>query len=876
MRPLTAAEIRQRFLDFFADRGHQVVRSAALVPQNDPTLLFTNAGMVPFKDAFLGRERRDPPRAASAQKCVRAGGKHNDLEQVGFTARHHTFFEMLGNFSFGDYFKEDAIRYAWEFLTEVIGLPPEKLWITVFREDDDAARIWTEVAGVDPARVGRRDEADNFWQMGDTGPCGPCSEIHYYRGEGLPEGADWLTGEGCDGDVFMEIWNLVFMQFDRDAEGTLNPLPSPSIDTGMGLERIAAVVQGVETNYEVDLLREVIAKVEALSGKVYGADADDSVSMRVIADHARSTAFLIADGVMPGAEGRGYVLRRILRRAVRHGRRLGFDALFFSEVCGAVVALMGEAYPELGEQAQLIEKVTQQEEGSFRRTLDRGLKLLDEALAELGEAKVLPGEIAFRLYDTYGFPLDLTEVIAREHGVRVDQAGFDAAMAAQQQASAGKIGGDERVADVYMALADTHGPTRFTGYGGEAGAGAVLALLKGGAPVEALEVGEAGECLLDATPFYGESGGQVGDAGALRAEGLEVAVTGTLKPAGLHVHQVEVRAGRLEVGAAVQAQVDVARRDRVRANHSATHLMHLVLKEVLGEHVKQAGSLVAPELLRFDYTHFEAPSPDQLAEVERRVNAFVAANASTQTEELSFDEARERGAVALFGEKYGDEVRTVRIGERSFELCGGTHVRRAGDVGFFKIASEGSIAAGVRRIVAHTRDEAVALIHADERRMRQAAGALRVSPAELDVKVEAAARRIKELEKALSAAEQRLAAAKSADVMSQVREVAGVKVLTARLDGEAKALREMADKLRDRLGSGVIVLGADAGGKAQLLAAVTPDLTGRFKASELIKALAPLVSGRGGGKPELAQAGGSDPAGLDKALASVDAWIEAA
>ncbi|RMG12708.1 MAG: alanine--tRNA ligase [Deltaproteobacteria bacterium] len=876
MRPLSATEIRERFLRYFEGKGHTRVRSSSLVPHNDPTLLFTNAGMNQFKDVFTGRETRPYTRAVSAQKCVRAGGKHNDLEQVGRTARHHTFFEMLGNFSFGDYFKKEAIAYAWDFLTGQLEIPEERLWITVFRDDDEAAALWREV-GVPPERIGRRDEKDNFWQMGDTGPCGPCSEIHYVKLDALPEGADWQTGEGCDGDDFLEIWNLVFMQYDRDASGTLSPLPRPSIDTGMGLERIAAVVQGVDSNYEIDLLRGVIAAVERISGKRYqSSDTDDDVSMRVIADHARATAFLIADGVLPANEGRGYVLRRIMRRAIRHGRRLGLEDLFLAEVCQSVVDLMKDAYPELEEHQALIRKMSEQEETSFRRTLDRGLKLLDEALAETGEEKVLPGEVAFRLYDTYGFPIDLTEVIAGEHGVRVDREGFEAALARQKERSAGGLGVEGPIGDVYMRLAEAFGETRFTGYAGTEGRGRVLAVLKDGREVDRADAGRV-EVVLDETPFYGESGGQVGDTGVLSGEGVELRVLDTKKYAGVHVHQCEVVSGAVQVGQTLEARVDAERRRRIRANHSATHLLHKVLKEVLGEHVNQAGSLVAPDLLRFDYTHTEAPTPEQIEEIERRVNALIARNAPTEVTVLDFDEAREAGAVALFGEKYGDKVRTVRIAEESFELCGGTHVDRAGDIGCFKIVSEGSIASGVRRIVAYTLDAALAHVQAEERILREAAAALKASPSELVKKAQQATRRIKALEKELERARQKLATARTVDVMDRVREVGGVKVLSLRTEvADAKALRELADKLRDKLGSGVVVLGAERDGKAQLLVAVTQDLTDRFKAPDLIRQLAPIVGGRGGGKPDLAQAGGSEPANLEKALSRAYELIQAA
>ncbi len=690
MKSLSTSEIRSRFLAYFEAKGHRAVRSASLVPVGDPTLLFTNAGMNQFKEVFLGRETRDYVRATSAQKCVRAGGKHNDLENVGFTARHHTFFEMLGNFSFGDYFKRDAIRYAWEFLTGEMGLPVDRLWITVFRDDDEAAEIWEQDVGVAPERIGRLGEKDNFWQMGDTGPCGPCSEIHFYQGDHLPCGEPECLGVECECDRYLEIWNLVFMQFDRDAEGVLHPLPSPSIDTGMGLERIAAVVQGHDSNYDINLFREIIASVETLSGKTYGATVgDDDVSMRVIADHARATAFLVGDGVLPAPDGRGYVLRRIMRRAIRHGQRLGLEELFLARVCEGVIDAMRAAYPELEEQRAFIVKVAEQEEQSFRRTLDRGLKILDQALAGLAAGAVVPGEVAFKLYDTYGFPLDLTEVICRERGYTVDTRGFEAALEAQRAGSEWKGSGESADAAAHKLLAEKLGPTEFLGYESEAGEAKVVAILRGGEAVESAGAGEQVEVALDRTPFYGEGGGQVGDTGTLWLtpdhDAGSVEVADTTKPSGLFLHHGRVEGGTLKVGATVYPAVDTERRRRIRANHSATHLLQLVLKQVLGDHVKQAGSLVAPELLRFDYTHFEAPTPEQLAEVERRLNDYVSRNAATATEVLPFDEAKGRGAIAMFGEKYGDVVRTVRIGEDSLELCGGTHVHRAGDIGLFKI-----------------------------------------------------------------------------------------------------------------------------------------------------------------------------------------------
>ena len=882
MKSLSTSEIRRRFLAYFEARDHRVVRSASLVPVGDPTLLFTNAGMNQFKEVFLGRETRDYVRATSSQKCVRAGGKHNDLENVGFTARHHTFFEMLGNFSFGDYFKRDAIRYAWEFLTSEMGLPVDRLWITVFRDDDEAAEIWEQDVGVASERIGRLGEKDNFWQMGDTGPCGPCSEIHFYQGDHLPCAEETCLGVECECDRYLEIWNLVFMQYDRDAEGVLHPLPSPSIDTGMGLERIAAVVQGHDSNYDIDLFREIIASVETLSGKTYGATAgDDDVSMRVIADHARATAFLVGDGVLPAPDGRGYVLRRIMRRAIRHGQRLGLEALFLARVCEGVIDAMRAAYPELEEQRAFIVKVAEQEEQSFRRTLDRGLKILDQALSELAPGAVLPGDVAFKLYDTYGFPLDLTEVICRERGFTVDTRGFEAALQAQRAGSEWKGSGEAADTAVHKQLAEELGPTEFLGYETERGEGKVLAILREGHQVDRAEVGDRVEVVLDRTPFYGEGGGQIGDTGTLwlgtdPAAG-SVKVEDTLKPSGLFIHRGVIEVGTLKRGATVHPAVDGERRRRIRANHSATHLLQLTLKQVLGDHVKQAGSLVSDELLRFDYTHFEAPTPEQLAEVERRLNDYVSRNAETTTEVLPFDEAKGRGALAMFGEKYGEVVRTVRIGDDSLELCGGTHVHRAGDIGLFKIVSESSISAGVRRLTAYTQERAVQHVQEEEQALREAAAAMKTSPLEVARKADQAVRRIKELEKQVQALEQRLATARAVDVMDDVREVNGVKVLSIRTEtSDPKRLRELADKLRDQLGSGVVVLGAERDGKAALLVAVTRDLTQRFTAPDLIKVIAPMVGGKGGGKPDLAQAGGTEPAHLDAALSRVYELIPAA
>ncbi|MHB1846751.1 MAG: alanine--tRNA ligase, partial [Deltaproteobacteria bacterium] len=707
---LTADQVRARFLKFFEQRGHRPVPSSSLVPKADPTLLFTNAGMVQFKDVFTGREARDYRRATTSQKCVRAGGKHNDLDNVGHTARHHTFFEMLGNFSFGDYFKADAIAWAWELVTSELGIPADRLAVTIFRgedgipKDDEARAIWKRVSGLPDARILELGKKENFWAMGDTGPCGPCSEIHFHQGDDLPCPAPKCEGVACDCDRWLEIWNLVFMQFDRSADGTLTPLPRPSIDTGAGLERLAAVVQGVRSNYDTDLMRGLVAVGERLSGRRYGAREDDDVALRVIADHARATTFLVGDGVLPSNEGRGYVLRRILRRAIRYGTRIGLERPFFHEVCAAVVEAMGEAYPELRENRAFILEVAQREEEGFRRTLDKGLRLIDEAIAEAskGEAiaeaskvdgKRLAGEVVFKLYDTYGFPKDLTEIVAAERGFAIDHAGYEQALARQQARSEFKGSGEQAVGQGHSALRQELGDTAFRGYEATVGRGKLVAILRGGAKVERARAGEDVELVFDETPFYGESGGQVGDSGTVVGPRGRAEVVDAQKPVGgLIVHAAKVTLGELSVGDSCELAIDVERRRRIRANHSATHLLHWALKKVFGEHVKQAGSIVHADYLRFDYSHFQAPSPEALAEVERLVNAEVQANAAAETALLGLEEARQSGAVALFGEKYGETVRVVQMGPRSRELCGGTHVARTGDIGFFKLQSEQSIA----------------------------------------------------------------------------------------------------------------------------------------------------------------------------------------
>jgi alanyl-tRNA synthetase len=860
----SSAEIRKAFLKFFQDRNHEVVASSSLVPANDPTLLFTNAGMVPFKDVFLGREQRPYSRATSSQRCVRAGGKHNDLENVGYTARHHTFFEMLGNFSFDDYFKRDAIQYAWEFLTKTLGLPAEKLWVTVYEEDDEAADIWLNEIGVDPARFSRIGAADNFWSMGDTGPCGPCTEIFYDHGPdvwGGPPG----TPEG-DGDRYIEIWNLVFMQYDRAPDGTLSPLPKPCVDTGMGLERLSAVVQGVHSNFETDLfvpLLEAGAKLANL------ADIDNS-SLKVIADHIRACAFLIVDGVLPSNEGRGYVLRRIIRRAVRHGYSLGIDELFFYKLTSPLVAVMGEAYPELGRALQQVEQVLRQEEERFRETLEHGIKLLDEDLRKL-KGKVIPGEVVFRLYDTYGFPADLTNDIARERGLSLDMEGFEREMEAQRE----RARGASRFKSEYIAADEVSGRSEFTGYESLDDEGKVIGLYREGRSVNALNAGERGMVVLDRTPFYAESGGQVGDIGVLLADGLVFDVENTIKHGDAHGHLGHVRSGGLALGQTVSAKVDAATRQAIVLNHSATHLLHAALREVLGGHVSQKGSLVAPDRLRFDFVQHEPMTPEQIAAVERMVNDQIRRNAPAQVEQMSYDDAIESGAMALFGEKYGDTVRVLKLGEFSTELCGGTHVGRTGDIGFFKILSESGVAAGVRRLEAVSGEGALNRVAEEGARLDRLSRLLRVSPENVELKLNQVLDHGRQLEKELERLQQQLASAAGSDLAGQALELDGVKLLVARVDAsQAKAMRETVDQLKNKLGSAVIVLAAVDGGKVSLVAGVTKDQSDRISAGELIKMVAEQVGGRGGGRADFAQAGGSNPENLDSALQHAVQWVE--
>jgi alanyl-tRNA synthetase len=882
MKNLTAAQIREAFLRFFEERDHRRVKSSSLVPQADPTLLFTNAGMVQFKDVFTGREKRDYRRATTSQKCVRAGGKHNDLENVGFTARHHTFFEMLGNFSFGDYFKKDAVAWAWEFVTspQWLCIPSDRLAATVFAGegsipwDEEAYQLWKN-QGVPPERIHKLGAKDNFWAMGETGPCGPCSEIHYFQGNDIPcteeKAGRPCQGVACDCDRWLEIWNLVFMQFERAQDGTLTALPRPSIDTGGGLERMAAVVQGKRSNYDTDLFQNLIRAIEKVTGERYGQNPENDVSMRVIADHARATTFLVGDGVLPSNEGRGYVLRRIMRRAIRHGKRLGLEKPFLASICASVIEEMGQAYPETQENRAFILKVAEQEEEGFRRTLDKGLTILGEEMKRLERAgeKIIAGKVAFQLYDTFGFPMDLTRVIVAERGLNVDEPGFDRCMAEQRARSEWKGSGEAAVGELHKQIAGDLGEVKFLGYENTQTRAQVKALVVGGQRVARAATGDRVEMVTDATPFYGESGGQVGDVGAAAAPGGRMAVKDTQRPVpGLITHLGTVESGAIAVGDQVELQVDEARRDLIRANHSATHLLHFALRERLGEHLKQAGSVVAPDHLRFDFSHFQPLTDQELREVERRVNDLVRQNAATETAVLKLEEARQTGAMMIFGEKYGDTVRVVRMGP-SKELCGGTHVLRTGDIAFFKIASEESIAAGVRRIVAHTGSQAVELAQRQEEELRRTAALLRTGAFEVAQKVEQTQRRLKELERALEEAQAKVAAAQSGDLVSQVREVNGVKVLAARVEGDGKALRELADQLRQKLGTGVVALGSEQGGKAILLVAVTKDLTSRLRAGDLVKEAAKLVGGAGGGKPDMAQAGGSNPAGLEQALERV-------
>lgn len=863
MKYMTSAEIRQAFLDYFNQQGHEVVSSSPLIPANDPTLLFTNAGMVQFKDVFLGDDKRNYSRATTAQRCVRAGGKHNDLENVGYTARHHTFFEMLGNFSFGDYFKHDAIRFAWTFLTEVLGLPKEKLWVTVHHSDDEAEKIWKEEIGVDPERFSKLDE-DNFWAMGDTGPCGPCTEIFFDHGESVWGGPPGSPEE--DGDRYIEIWNVVFMQYNRSADGAMTPLPRPSVDTGMGLERIAAVMQGVHSNYEIDLFQRLLSA----TAEAVGTQDMDNKSLRVIADHIRSTAFLITDGVTPSNEGRGYVLRRIMRRAIRHGNKLGASGVFFHKLVAALVAEMGTAYPELVSMQPQVERIILKEEEQFAKTLDNGMRLLNEAIAEL-DGKVIAGETVFRLYDTYGFPVDLTADVAREHDLTLDMAGFDQAM--EQQRQRARASGSFNVD--YNDKLELSGETRFTGYDALQDAVTVQALFKAGEPVQQLSAGEEGIVVLAHTPFYAESGGQVGDRGELCWDKGCFQVNDCQKESHNHLHVGVVSEGVLRVGDQVSAQVDSKARQATALNHSATHILHAALRQVLGEHVQQKGSLVNPERLRFDFAHFEAMTAEELSTVEALVNAQIRLNSPVVTEVMAIEAAKTKGAMALFGEKYDDEVRVLSMGGGfSVELCGGTHARATGDIGFLKIVSEAGIASGVRRIEAVTGEGALAYVAQGEETLSDLAALVKASRDSVGEKVKGLAERNRQLEKELDQLKAKLAAAQSGDLLSQAEEINGMKVLVAKLDGiDPKALRDTIDQLKNKLVSGVVVLATEADGKISIAAGVTKDLTGRVKAGDLVKELAAAVGGKGGGRPDFAQGGGVEVAALASALAAVKAQV---
>lgn len=871
----TTSQIRSDFLEFFKGKGHTIVPSAPLVPGNDPTLLFTNSGMVQFKDVFLGAEKRSYVRAADVQRCLRAGGKHNDLDQVGYTARHHTFFEMLGNWSFGDYFKKDAIAWAWELLTQVWKLPAERLLVTVYQTDDEAYALWRDMVGVPEERIVRIGDnkgapfaSDNFWQMADTGPCGPCTEIFYDHGDHIAGGPPGSPDE--DGDRFIEIWNLVFMQFDRQPDGTLVPLPAPCVDTGMGLERLAAILQHVHTNYEIDLFQALIRKASELTGT---ADLENK-SLRVIADHIRACSFLIVDGVLPSNEGRGYVLRRIIRRALRHGWMLGVRQPFFSKLVPTLVEQMGEAYPELPAAVDTVTRALQAEEERFAETLDAGMKIFEDVAGKVRNG-VIPGVDAFRLYDTYGFPLDLTQDIARERDLTVDIAGFDAAMEQQRETAraAGKFGGGVTLPAELVA---TLSPTLFLGYDRlQADGLTVLALLKDGRPVQSADAGDAVLVITNQTPFYAESGGQVGDTGVLTGNGVRLAVDDTQKFAGqFHGHVGTLSEGGLKVGDVLSGQVDGERRGATILNHSATHLLHAALREVLGSHVQQKGSLVAPDRLRFDFSHFQPISAEELAVIERKVNQQVRANNAAEVHNMGMQEALDFGAMALFGEKYGEHVRVLKMGDYSTELCGGTHVNRTGDIGLFKITSEGGVSAGVRRIEAVTGQGALDYVDAEEARLAEAAELLGGSAADVVEKIRALGQRQKQLERELEAVKAKVAAGATADLSGQAVEVAGVKVLAARLEGfDAKALRDAMDRLKQQLGDAVIVLAGAQDGKAALVAGVNGSAMGKVKAGELLSHIASQIGGKGGGRPDLAQGGGEDGPALATALAAVVEWV---
>jgi alanyl-tRNA synthetase len=864
MKKLTSAELRSAFLEFFQQKNHSVQPSSSLVPGNDPTLLFTNAGMVQFKDVFLGREKQDYTRAATSQRCVRAGGKHNDLENVGYTARHHTFFEMLGNFSFGDYFKQEAIHYAWEFLTGELQIPPEKLWVTVFEEDDEAASIWLDDVKVDPNRFSRIGAKDNFWSMGDVGPCGPCTEIFYDHGEAVAGGPPGSPDE--EGDRYIEIWNLVFMQYDRDKDGNLNPLPAPSVDTGMGLERIAAVVQGVHSNYEIDLFQNILKAAAALAG----TDALDNSSLRVIADHIRSCAFLVTDGVLPSNEGRGYVLRRIIRRAIRHGYRLGIHEVFFYKLVAPLALEMGAAYPELEQAQAQVERVLKKEEERFAETLVQGMKVLESCVAKL-DGVVIPGDVVFLLYDTYGFPVDLTADFAREHKLTVDHAGFELEMSAQRERA--RAGGS--FAADYDQDIKLDSQTQFTGYEQLEDKAKIIGLFKKGQPVEKLEADDEGVVVLDQTPFYAESGGQVGDCGLIKVGNAIFSVQDTQKQGGnLFLHKGMMQQGEINNGQTCELHVDVEKRVATELNHSATHLLHAALRQTLGDHVAQKGSLVNPERLRFDFSHFEPLTADELATIEQQVNQQIRLNNPVSAQIMAKDEAVKAGAMALFGEKYGDEVRVLKIGEFSTELCGGTHVERAGDIGLFKIISETGVASGVRRLEAVTGQGALDWMTERDKVLSSVAGLLKTSPESAADKVQQLLDKNRSLEKELEKLKGKLASNAGGELSSQAIDIQGIKVLAVKLeDIDPKAMRDMVDQLKNKLGSSAVVLATVSGDKVSLIAGVSKDQTARIKAGDLVNVVATQVGGKGGGRPDMAQAGGNDPSQLDAALQQVPDWV---
>lgn len=860
---MTSAELRKLFLQFFESRGHTVVASSSLIPANDPTLLFTNAGMVQFKDTFLGYDPRPYVRAASSQRCVRAGGKHNDLENVGYTARHHTFFEMLGNFSFGDYFKRDAIRYAFEFLTVELGLSPERLWVTVFDQDPEAADIWLNDVGVDPARLSYIGSKDNFWSMGDTGPCGPCTEIFYDHGAHIPGGPPGSPDE--DGDRYIEIWNLVFMQYDRSADGTLTPLPKPSVDTGMGLERIAAVMQGVHSNYQIDLFRKLVQAAATLAGST---DTENS-SLRVLADHIRSCSFLIVDGVLPSNEGRGYVLRRIMRRAIRHGYKLGIRDAFFYKLVEPLCEEMGTAYPELVAARQTVERVIKKEEERFAETLEHGMKILESHLKGLA-GKSIPGEIVFQLYDTYGFPVDLTADIAREHGLVPDLQGFEAAMESQRQ----RARAASHFAVDHGGDLDLEVQCHFTGYEASTGDAEILGLVSNGQSVSELTAGQKGGILLNNTPFYAESGGQVGDHGTLRSGNSVFQVQDTQKQGQAIIHLGQVISGTFTEGMSVHAEIDQQERQATALAHSATHLLHAALRRILGEHVSQKGSLVNPQRLRFDFSHFEPIKPEQIEEIERLVNQEIRSNHEVNATHMARDEAVQAGAMALFGEKYGDVVRVLKIGNFSTELCGGIHASRSGDIGLFKIVSESGVAAGVRRIEAVTGENAYNWVLSGEKLLSSVSEKVKSQRDSLEEKIQQLLDKNRAMEKDLERLKDKLASSSGDDLLSRAVEINGIKILAARIeDSDAKTLRNLVDQLRNKLNSAAVVLGSVVDGKVCLIAGVTKDQTDRIKAGDLVNQVAIQVGGKGGGRPDLAQAGGTEPEGLDAALESVPDWV---